>query len=391
MDKERVSYLYQRHLDQVLTGAELAELKVLAMDQEFLEILQNLTENLWYDDEQVVEGIDSVKARSFYEYIVLQPQQKRKLKLWPRFAVAAAVTVIAFGTWFYTNQIDSIRNISASGQIIANDIAPGGVGATLTLANGEKVRLTDADNGELARQAGVTVTKSASGEIIYEITSAAKVENQVGAINTLSTARGETYKLRLPDGSRVWLNAASSITYSANLLQLGKRKVTLQGEGYFEISKNKAHPFVVESKGQQVEVLGTHFNIKAYGDEPAMATTLLEGSVMVSQASKKVILKPGQQALNKDNVFAVAAVDIDEAVAWKNGLFMFKGEKISDIMKKVQRWYDVDVVYNDGNVGALKFSGTISRYDHVSKLLDILETTGLVHFKIEGRRIIVMK
>ncbi|MBE9601366.1 FecR family protein [Pedobacter sp. MC2016-24] len=391
MDKERVGYLYQRHLDQVLTGAELAELKVLAMDPEFLEILQNLTENLWYDDEQAVEGIDSVKARSFYEYIVLQPQQKRKLKLWPRFAVAAAVTVIAFGTWFYTNQIDSIRNISASGQIIANDIAPGGIGATLTLANGEKVRLTDADNGELARQAGVTVTKSASGEIIYEITSAAKVENQEGAINTLSTARGETYKLRLPDGSRVWLNAASSITYSANLLQLGKRKVTLQGEGYFEISKNKAHPFVVESKGQQVEVLGTHFNIKAYGDEPAMATTLLEGSVMVSQASKKVILKPGQQALNKDNVFAVAAVDIDEAVAWKNGLFMFKGEKISDIMKKVQRWYDVDIVYNDGNVGALKFSGTISRYDHVSKLLDILETTGLVHFKIEGRRIIVMK
>lgn len=391
MDKERVGYLYQRHLDQVLTGAELAELKVLAMDPEFLEILQNLTENLWYDDEQAVEGIDSVKARSYYEYIVLQPQQKRKLKLWPRFAVAAAVTVIAFGTWFYTNQIDSIRNISASGQIIANDIAPGGVGATLTLANGEKVRLTDADNGELARQAGVTVTKSASGEIIYEITSAAKVENQEGAINTLSTARGETYKLRLPDGSRVWLNAASSITYSANLLQLGKRKVTLQGEGYFEISKNKAHPFVVESKGQQVEVLGTHFNIKAYGDEPAMATTLLEGSVMVSQASKKVILKPGQQALNKDNVFAVAAVDIDEAVAWKNGLFMFKGEKISDIMKKVQRWYDVDIVYNDGNVGALKFSGTISRYDHVSKLLDILETTGLVHFKIEGRRIIVMK
>lgn len=391
MDKERVSYLYQRHLDQVLTGAELAELKVLAMDPEFLEILQNLTENLWYDDEQAVEGIDSVKARSFYEYIVLQPQQKRKLKLWPRFAVAAAVTVIAFGTWFYTNQIDSIRNISASGQIIANDIAPGGVGATLTLANGEKVRLTDADNGELARQAGVTVTKSASGEIIYEITSAAKVENQEGAINTLSTARGETYKLRLPDGSRVWLNAASSITYSANLLQLGKRKVTLQGEGYFEISKNKAHPFVVESKGQQVEVLGTHFNIKAYGDEPAMATTLLEGSVMVSQASKKVILKPGQQALNKDNVFAVAAVDIDEAVAWKNGLFMFKGEKISDIMKKVQRWYDVDIVYSDGDIGALKFSGTISRYDHVSKLLDILETTGQVHFKIEGRKIIVMK
>lgn len=247
------------------------------------------------------------------------------------------------------------------------------------------------DNGELARQAGVKVTKSASGEIIYEITSAAKVENQGGAINTLSTARGETYQLRLPDGSRVWLNAASSITYSANLLQHGKRKVRLQGEGYFEITKDKVHPFVVESKGQQVEVLGTHFNVKAYGDEPAMATTLLEGSVMVSQAGKEVILKPGQQALNKDNAFAVAIVDMNETIAWKNGLFMFKGEKISEIMKKVQRWYDVEIVYNDGKVGALKFSGTISRYDHVSKLLDILETTGRVHFKIEGRRIIVTK
>lgn len=391
MDKERISYLYQRHLDQVLTGEELAELKVLARDPEFSDTLQDLTENLWDFDEQGVAGMDSVKARSFYEYIVLQPQQKRTLRLWPRLAVAAAVTVIAFGIWFYTNKIDSLRNTFGSGQIIANDVAPGGVGATLTLANGEKIRLTDAGNGELARQAGVTVTKSASGEIIYEIMSSAKVENHRGAINTLSTARGETYQLRLPDGSRVWLNAASSITYSANLLQLGKRKVKLQGEGYFEITKDKAHPFVVESKGQQVEVLGTHFNVNAYGDEPAIATTLLEGSVKVSQTDKEVILKPGQQALNEDNAFVVAAVDMDKAVAWKNGLFMFKSEKISEIMKKVQRWYDVDIVYSDGDIGALKFSGTISRYDHVSKLLDILETTGQVHFKIEGRKIIVMK
>lgn len=391
MDKERISYLYQRHLDHVLTGEELAELKVLARDPEFSDTLQDLTENLWDLDEQGVAGMDSVKARSFYEYIVLQPQQRRTLRLWPRLAVAAAVTVIAFGIWFYTDKIDSLRNTFGSGQIIANDVAPGGVGATLTLANGEKIRLTDAGNGELARQAGVTVTKSASGEIIYEITSSAKVENHRGAINTLSTARGETYQLRLPDGSRVWLNAASSITYSANLLQLGKRKVTLQGEGYFEIAKDKAYPFVVESKGQQVEVLGTHFNVNAYGDEPVISTTLLEGSVKVSQADKEVILKPGQQALNEDHAFVVAEVDIDKAVAWKNGLFMFKSEKISEIMKKVQRWYDVDIVYNDGDIGALKFSGTISRYDHVSKLLDILETTGQVHFKIEGRKIIVMK
>jgi transmembrane sensor len=385
MDKERISYLYQRHLDEVLTGAELAELKVLAKDPEFSEELEDLTENLWDYDEQGGAGIELAKARSFYEYIVLHPQQKRPHRIWLRIvAVAAAVAIVVSGIYFFNY---SYHKTYTDMTAAVYDIAPGKVGATLTLANGKKIRLSGAQKGEIAKEAGISVTKTVDGQLVYEIKEANSASNK---INTLSTAKGETYILTLPDKSKVWLNAASSLTYSARLNERGLRKVRLEGEAYFEIAKDKAHPFVVEAAGQSLEVLGTHFNVNAYADESGIKTTLLEGSVRVAGDVENVTLKPGQQSLVSGNRgIDVKEVDVNDVIAWKNGKFRFDDTSLEDVMKQFARWYNVDVVYLDG-ISNRKFTGGINRNITAAEALSLLQFSN-VKFKIEGKKIIVTK
>ncbi|MEJ2881632.1 FecR family protein [Pedobacter sp. GR22-6] len=300
-------------------------------------------------------------------------------------AVAAAVAFIVIGVYFFN--APEIGQDNGSQIAKKEEIIPGKVGATLTLANGKKIRLADVAKGQLAKEAGVVITKSENGQLIYHIEGNG---SEIGHVNTLSTARGETYQIHLPDGSLVYLNAASSLTYNTSLIENGKRVVKLSGEGYFEIAKDKVHPFIVKTDKEDVEVLGTHFNINSYVDDDVTKTTLLEGSVKLSAFGLTRILKPGQQARLGVGKIRIAEVDTDVAVAWKNNEFVVESEPIENIMKMVERWYNVEVIYVGPQTNE-RFSGGVSRFDKISKVLDIVESTGEAHFEIKGRKIYVSK
>ncbi|MNK03639.1 fec operon regulator FecR [compost metagenome] len=340
----------------------------------------------------------------------------RKFSAW--LPIAAAVTLFAFGAgWFYFSNLSAnklMNNDKRSAYL--NDVAPGRNSATLTLADGKKIVLSDAGSGELVNESGVVISKTAEGEIIYNVASGAGSEkgterdrpsSGVGntAYNTLATTNGETFRVRLPDGSLVVLNAASSLTYPTHLNQDQERRVKLYGEAYFEVAKVMVKqkgpgskesvirkPFIVSTDKQQVEVLGTHFNINSYADELNTKTTLLEGSVKVASLDAgrhSSILKPGQQAVSRAEMFLITEVNIAQAVAWKNGTFDFDNEDIQSVMRKISRWYNVEVEF-EGSVSKERFNGALSRQKNISQMLKMLESTGVVHFKIEGRRVIVI-
>ncbi|SHE39147.1 FecR family protein [Pedobacter caeni] len=304
--------------------------------------------------------------------------------LWPRLIAAASILIIiGIGLYFYKTD-EQNRQETAYRQ----DVSPGKNKATLTLANGEKISITDVNTGNIASQSGVQISKSPDGQIIYEINSKNSGKLQ---FNTLTTARGEQARLRLPDGSVVYLNAASSLKYPTSFASLKQRSVELSGEGYFEISKDKMHPFIVRSARQEVEVLGTHFNINAYSDERALKTTLLEGSIRLTSMDRSEILKPNEQAILINNQITVNEVDPDETVAWKNNEFLFKNDDFKANMRKIARWYDVDVIYEANAPENFRFGGFLSRSRNLSAVLRLMEKTGAVHFRVEGRKIYVSK
>lgn len=348
----------------------------------------------WYnyisrkESEKSVElDLDSAKnaiwARLSSE--IQQPKRKSTLYMYAA-GLAAAIVLIVSGIYFF-NLHEPTQQQPLVKKEQSDDIAPGDFGATLTLADGRKIRLADASKGELANEAGISISKTADGRLVYEIEGSG---TSTDATNTLSTAKGETYQIHLPDGSLVYLNAASSLTYKTSLLENGKRVVKLKGEGYFEISKDKEHPFVVRTDKQDVEVLGTHFNISSYADDEVEKTTLLEGSVRMSASGVSKILKPGQQGRLARGRVRVEDVDTDLAVAWKNNEFVVESERIETIMKMVERWYNVEVIYLGVQTNE-RFSGGVSRFDKVSKVLDIVQSTGAAHFEIKGRKIYVSK
>lgn len=315
------------------------------------------------------------------------------IRLW-RPVAAAAIAVIIFGAGLFYYNIKNSKDNYPISQQSANDISPGKQGATLTLSSGKKIRLADMQNGQF-EEAGTIITKSTKGELVYEIKSAD--DGVGGRTNTLSTANGETYSVRLPDGTLVHLNSASTLTYPTNIKAYAKRIVELRGEAFFQVAKDKAHPFLVRSANQEVEVLGTAFNITSYADDPLVKTTLLEGVINITNltaaegtAMRNVLLQPGHQAvLGASNQFVVQQVDPNEAIAWKNGKFVFDNEDLGNIMRRLARWYNVEIVYQ-GDVRQRTFTGSISRHEHISSVLEKISYTQDVHFNIEGRRITVM-
>lgn len=314
---------------------------------------------------------------------------KAKL-LWPyKVAVAAAIGfVIVAGLWFYKSEhkINSI-NIEVQAR---NNILPGDNKAILTLADGSKISLTDALNGELAQQAGVSIRKTRDGQLVYQVKgTASKI-----VYNTIETPRGGQHQVILPDGSKVWLNAASWLRFPSSLALATERKVELRGEAYFEIAHTRKHsPFVVVTANQEIEVLGTHFNVNSYADESTTRTTLLEGIVRLNAfTGQSYMLKPGQQAVSgKDQPVSIRNVDVSAVVDWKEGLFVFNKESLESIMRKLSRWYDVDVVFENEQLKQQLFGGKVSRFSTVAEVLDVLELTDLAHFKTKGRRIMVVK
>jgi hypothetical protein len=315
------------------------------------------------------------------------PVRKLRKSFW--FRAAAAILIITGGSLFYLKKSDVKTpgkiHLSATGN---GYIVPGSNKATLTLSNGKVISLTDAANGLISREQNVLINKKKNGTVEY--TATAENKNAAPEFNTISTPLGGQYQLILPDGSRVWLNAASSLKFPSAFT--GKsRDVELTGEAYFEVAKNKQLPFNVKFNHTNIEVLGTHFDIKAYDDEETRAV-LEEGSIRITRNNQERVLVPGQQAvLSKvSGNLKISDANIEEALAWKNGYFIFHDTPIKAIMLNAARWYDIDVKY-EGNVDGKTYGGRVSRYKNIAELLKNLELTGTIHFKVEGRRVIVME
>ena len=304
-------------------------------------------------------------------------------------AAASVIVILSVGYFFFKNQpAQQLAKVPQPSPLV-NDAAPGGNKAILTLGNGQTIILDSAGNGTISTQGNSTVTKLADGQLTYEGSNHATGSEIV--YNTISTPRGGQYNLTLSDGSRVWLNAESSLRFPASFSG-DDRKVELIGEGYFEIAHNAKKPFKVSVNSAEVEVLGTHFNINGYADENSLKMTLLQGSVKVSKEAESIVVRPGQQAIVKKssgNITINQQVNVEEVIAWKNGLFQFDNTDIKDVMRQIGRWYDLEVVF-EGNVPDKKITGKIYRNVNVSRVLKIMEALK-IQFKIEGKTIIVTK
>ncbi|OJU24100.1 MAG: hypothetical protein BGN92_05365 [Sphingobacteriales bacterium 41-5] len=384
-----MAYLHQHYLEGGLSQEELQEWNELLNDTVNQPFLIELMNGTW---DEITAGdevyLKSTRSAEILAYVRVMPQKKVFRMEWRlQIAVAVAIIFIAAGLFFFMGKDKTPQQPL---QALAVEITPGKQGATLTLANGKKIRLNDVSTGEIAEEAGISVTKSANGQLIYEIKGSA---GDPGKTNTLTTAKGETYMLMLPDKSKVWLNAASSLTYATVLNKEGKRWVRLEGEAYFEIAKDPVLPFAVESGGQVIEVLGTHFNVNSYQDEAVVKTTLMEGSINVGiKGTDKITrLKPGQQSSLTNGAMRVETVDVDEAVAWQKGYFQFDGKTLETSLLEISRWYNVDIEYKDNSLRTRRLAGSISKYENVNKILKVMQLAGALNFRVDGRKVVVEK
>lgn len=372
--------------------------------------LKELAENTFVPDEEQINKVHHQMQVVLDQH--LQATRKRTIIKRTLFRVAAAAMVAGFiFTVTYLYYIKASQNNLAV-QDKQPTILPGRDGAVLTLADGRKIVLDSLGNGQLPAQPGANVLLN-DGQLIYQTNSN---NTTTASYNTISTPRGRQFKIALPDGSQVWLNAASTLRYPT-VFTGSERKVFVTGEAYFEIKRlttpagggNKI-PFKVSiatlsgTTLGEVEVLGTHFNINAYEDEEAVKTTLLEGKVRVSQpttgpASKReqsAILKPGEQAVfiagsqpaPTSRGFTIHDADVEQVIAWKNGVFNFQDATLEQVMRQLARWYDIEVVYEKG-IPNIEFEGEMNRQNELTSVLHSLERLG-VHFKIQGRRLTVL-
>ncbi|QEC78518.1 FecR family protein [Mucilaginibacter ginsenosidivorax] len=386
-----IKILFEKYTGGTASPEEVKQLfKMVAEGEHDDEMKNALLENLQatelqddYDNERWDKVFNKVKTESAIWEKEELPHKNNWLK---RISVAASIAAtLGVGFYFYQQVNKPIVN----NKIAQNDVAPGKNTAMLTLANGRKIFLSDAIKGVLAKEAGVKISKTANGQIVYEVQDNTENSNM---INILTTARGETYQVRLPDGTDVWLNAASSLKYPASFASASQRRVTLTGEAYFQVAKDKTHPFIVKTAQQEVQVLGTHFNINSYADEPTTKTTLLEGSVQVKGLhNEHKILKPGDQSVLTATGIEIRNADTEEVVAWKNNEFMFGNDDFRTIMRKIARWYNIEVIYEPSAPVNLQLGGFSSRSRNISTVLKMMAKTGEVRFKVEGQKVYVSK
>ncbi|MBX6379370.1 MAG: DUF4974 domain-containing protein [Thermoflavifilum aggregans] len=393
-DQKRLQELFDKYVRRTCTPEEVHELVSLLQDADSNEMLDQPMRRLWNQMRKELMEYP-VDWQKMYDRITGVPDQKNRPKrigLRRPLAIAATVAgIIALsfaGYLWYKNA--GVQQAATTSQVVQNDVLPGGNKATLTLANGSTVILNQAAKGVLATQGRSKIVLQDSGRLVYEVEDKSASAAPPG-YNTLTTPRGGQYRIRLPDGTDVWLNAASSIKYPTSF-QGNERKVAITGEAYFEVAANASHPFIVMVNDLQIKVLGTHFNVNAYSDESSIKTTLLEGRITVQTAGgKSLMVAPGQQVqLKKDGkLILVNNVDMEEELAWKNGLFVFHQDDLNSIMRRLSRWYNVQVEYEKGQVPESHFTGAIRRQENLSKVLNMLELTGGAKFKISGDKIIV--
>jgi len=308
--------------------------------------------------------------------------QAKQRSLWPRLTAVAAMLLI--GIIIY-NQTRPSKVITSQQYALKNDLHPGSRGAVLTLANGIKIDLEKMDKGHEVYQGKTSIAMTGDSSLVYN----SGTSNTAISYNEVFTPYGKTYSVVLADGTRVWLNSGSSLKFPTGFTG-NNRTVYLKGEAYFEVIHNKEKPFYVVTGEQVTEDLGTGFNINAYNDERFIETTLIEGSIKVTKGNISHRLRPGQHALtNAGNMFVVESANVDKVSAWRNGTFVFDGENIGTIMRQIARWYNVEVIYQTSTDNK-DFVATISRYSNISEVLEKLQSTGAIHFKIEGRSVFVM-
>lgn len=356
----------------------------------------------WYNrQEDSMDGMEEPEYHKIEKDIWknLQKTTKPKVKINWSYAAAAAILITVCSTFYFSTRKTKIKLQNTD---TVAKIMPGSNKAELLLEDGTVVSLSDDTAGVLPKQAAVKITKLPGGHLKYDAieaiaAGAATALGEAGATaqttikyNTLRTPRGGQYQVNLPDGTKAWLNANSSLKFPTSF-NGEERIVEASGEVYFEVAVNKHKPFKVLSPGQTITVLGTHFNLSAYPDEQITETSLMEGSVKVTSDRKTVIIKPGEQTLFNSSTknIRVQSIDMDEVIAWRQGYFQFNDEDIKGIMRKLSRWYDIDVSYSKDFINQ-SFNGSISRFEDASKVLRMLEHTGTIHFKTEGRRVTVM-
>ena len=385
--------LIKKYLEDKCTPAEKLEVEAWFTlyrggDREFYDNDETLIDQAMMRSlVNIYQKIDSSQGPEDEDKIAhLKPKLKFR---W--IAIAATVLLFIMAGGYFTIHKKAVVQPLAQNHLLKRDTLIGNNKAILTLGNGKRIVLDDAKEGELAVQGNVAITKAADGRVIYNATGQTSKVPITGEIasNIITTPKGGQYHVVLPDGSSVWLDAASSITYPPEFTG-NKRQVQLIGEAYFEVSKDPTKPFCVNvDNKQQIEVLGTHFNVQAYPDDHDIKTTLLEGSVKLQYRNKEAILMPGQMAVNDPGLsLLIKQADVYEVMAWKNNMFVFNNENIKSIMKRLARWYDVDVVF-EGAMDKVNFFGNYSRSKSLSNLLRDIELIDKVHFKVKGRRVIV--
>lgn len=340
---------------------------------------------LWFEQQQVnnEESFSAQDKERVWQHIdaKVNPEQIKttRMPVYYRWAAAAVLLLcLAMGGYFIL-QRQALKDSPAV--LLANDILPGENKAVLTLSDGRQVMLTP-NNGESTRDQGVVITKNKAGLLQYKID-----PNLVTGTgyNTIETPRGGQYEVILPDGSKVTLNAESSLRFAVNMQHQHNRVVELKGEGYFDVAKDTRRPFIVKSDQQEIQVLGTVFNVNTYHSSRNL-TTLLEGSVLVNKSQK---LRPGQQAQVEAGRIVIKDVEVNDFVDWKNNSFIFRNENLASIMERIGRWYNIEYAFKDVDVEKVLFNGEISRYAKVEEVLHLLSVASKLEFEIKNRTIVI--
>lgn len=392
MYNKEIIHLFKKFINNRCDSQELERVLNYIENGEFLDewdfVIQEEADNALAGNDRTLDIMSDHQKIALQKRIEKRASNDRR-PIWMRYSIAALVLVtLSFSLLLFSENQPNIDEQQERTK--AQDVSPGGDNATLTLADGTTIELNKEGTGNVALQESTNIFISEDGELVYQAT-----DNDLNKVsfNTLSTPRGGQYQVVLPDGTRAWLNAESSIIYPTAFIE-DRRTVSIKGEVYFEVKHDKDRPFMVETAGHTIEVLGTHFNVNAYADESSIRTTLMEGSVkVILPSNKSSLLSPGQQSVvvkGKDQI-AIGKVDTEAAIGWKNGDIYFNDTDLKEVMRQLARWYDVDVDYK--GMPNKKLNGIISRNVDLSVVLEAIEQTSNISLRIEimprglGRRV----
>ncbi|MCT1523801.1 FecR family protein [Sphingobacterium hotanense] len=394
-----IKQLFYKFLQDRCSPEELSRLyRYFEMDENEEVLKEIILEELDKDIDQRNEVAQEQHLFHLFDQLNEKIQGAREVSLYKRLLgsrwsqVAATIALVAFlavASYRYMNPPAPIEKLAKSEMDYPQ---PGSDKAVLTLFNGQQIVLNDAKQDRILKEAGVTVFNAEEGLVVYQVDESVEPQHHNDTqINTISTPRGGQYQIVLADGTKVWLNASSSLEFPSHFSE-DSRKVKLTGEAYFEVAHQASKPFFVQTAESEVEVLGTTFNVMAYPEEKTSQITLLTGSVNINKKSETVRLNPGQQAeITRDTKgIRVHKVDLETIVAWKNGVFLFDGSDLQQVMRQVGRWYNAEVEYQDG-VPPVKLTGMVSRKDSLEVLLEILERAGGLDVDVQGNKVMVKR